>query len=320
MKRFLSILICVLALNSCDDGNLTLEDINFEDVPTQSCGSNNIIFKLKNNESLLLEIPKESFKNETTEPGNPTLIDIDNSKKRVIYRGYNGVVTSDNICNTIPPALPNVTDQWTATSGKIQIITTTITENGSIPGSTKITGYNHNITFTNITFAKTNGNQVYETFPFGDYITTATTLPFGFDKNVEQCPDLKQIHNYNSSEALTIDNIDPSLIVNVETPLNTPRTGIIGSNTNKLTYRLYSGVLKPDYFCNTTTPALPTVSEEWNGVNGVAGSSGIIEVTTTKSGTTAYKHTIVLKNVTLKKGSSSFKLGDNYIYGDLLTN
>ena len=321
MKRVFGLLVFVLLINGCDDGNLTLETIDFANVATQSCTDNNILYKLKEKEALLLEIPKTTFVNEPTVPGTPTIVEIDNSTNRVVYRFYNGKVATDNICNTIPPALPNVTDQWTATSGKIQIITTTITEPGSVTGSTRITGYNHNIAFNNITFAKTSGTQVYETFPFGDYITPATPLTFGFDKVVEQCPSSKQIYNYTSSEALTIDNIDPALIVNTETPLNTPRTGLIGSVKNKLTYRLYSnGVLTPSYFCTTTVPILPSISEEWNAVNGVSGVSGIIEVTTVKSGTSAYLHTIVIKNATLKKDNSSFKLGDSYIYGDLLTN
>jgi len=320
MKRFLGVLACVFALNSCDDGDLTLETIDFEDATTQSCSTNDIIYKLKEKEALLLEIPESSFENEPTDPDTPTIIDIDNSTYRVVYRFYDGTVAADNICNTIPPALPYVTDQWTATSGKIQIITTAVKTTNTTENSTRISGYNHNIVFKNITFAKTNGTQVYETFPFGDYITPTTPLPFDFDKVAEQCSNSKQIYNYTSSEALTIDNIDPALIVNSETPLNTPRTGLIGSVTNKLTYRLYSnGVLTPDYFCTTTVPVLPSISEEWNAVNGVAGVSGIIEVTTIKSGTTAYKHTIVIKNATLKKGNSDFRLGDSYIYGEFLT-
>jgi PBP1b-binding outer membrane lipoprotein LpoB len=320
MKRVFSLLVFVLLLNGCDDGNLTLETIDFEDAPTLSCNNNNIIYKLKEKEALLLEIPNTIFENEPTVPGTPTVIDIDNSTYRVVYRFYNGTVAADNICNTIAPATPIVTDQWTVTSGKIEITTTTITTTGSIPGSTKITGYNHHIVFKNITFDKGNGTQVYETFPFGDYITSTATLTFGFDKNVEQCPVSKDVYNYTSSEALTLENLDATLIVNAETPLNTPRTALIGSAKNKLTYRLYSnGVLTPSYFCNLITPPLPTISEEWNGVNGVSGVSGIIEVTTIKSGTTAFKHNIVIKNATLMKGNSSFKLGDNYIYGELIT-
>ncbi|QBN18200.1 hypothetical protein [Flavobacterium nackdongense] len=322
MKRVFSLLIFALFLNGCDDGNLTLETIDFEDAPTQSCGSNDIIYKLKEKEALLLEIPNSTFVNEPTDPSSPIVIDIDNSTNRVVYRFYDGTVSADNICNTIPPAKPYITDQWTATSGKIEITTTTVTSAGSIPGSTVITGYKHRIVFKNITFLKTNGTQVYETFVFGDYVTPATPLPFGFDKTLEQCSNTttKQVYNYTSGESLTLDKLEPSLISNVETPVNSPRTALIGAAKNQLVYRLYSnGVLTPSYFCNLIQPALPTVSEEWNGVNGIDNVSGIIEVTTIKSGTTAFKHTIVIKNATLKKGNSSFKLGDVFTYGELIT-
>jgi hypothetical protein len=98
------------------------------------------------------------------------------------------------------------------------------------------------------------------------------------------------------------------------TTLNSPRTGIIGTTSNKLTYRLFTGApLTGDYFCGATTPATPNKSamdcREWTAV------SGIIEVTTTTN--TAFKHTIVQKN--FKGGNSTFLLGDNYVYGDLLT-
>ena len=200
-------------------------------------------------------------------------------------------------------------------NSKPNIVKTT----NALDNSTRITAYNHNIAFKNITFIKSNGTQVYETFPFGDYVTTANSLPFGFDKILEQCSSSKQIYNYTSSEALTLD-IDPALIVNAVTPLNTPRTGLIGTSTNKLTYRLYSnGVLTPSYFCTIPVPSIPTVSEEWNGMAGVSTISGIIEVTTTTNGPNSFKHTIVLKKASLQKGNSNFSLGDTYLYGDLLT-
>ena len=317
MKRVASLLVLLLLLNGCDDGDLIQEDIDFEDVATQSCSTNDIIFKLKDKESLLLEIPESTFPSEPTPEGEPIILDI-NTTNRVIYRFYNGTVSTDNICETIPPALPAVTDQWTATDGKIQIITTTVKTTDATTGRTKITGYNHNIVFKNITFQKQNGTQVYETFPFGDYVTSASDLPFGFDELVEQCSTSKQIYNYISNESLTLDGIDPNLIKNEITPLNTPRTGLIGTSVNKLVYRLYSGLLTPEYFCNAETPTLPLVSEEWIAAEGVTNVSGIIEVTTTNVLDT-YTHHIVLKKVTFVKGNSNFTLGDSYIYGDLTT-
>jgi hypothetical protein len=70
-----------------------------------------------------------------------------------------------------------------------------------------------------------------------------------------------------SSEALILD-IEPNLIVNEATPLNTPRTGLIGETKNKLTY--YFWFIIDDYFCKTTYPATPAITEEWIGVTGVA--------------------------------------------------
>lgn len=317
MKRVLSLLVFIVLLNGCDDGNLVQEDINFEDVSTQSCSTNDIIYKLKEKEALLLEIPETTFKNEPT-GDTPINLNIGSTTNRVVYRFYDGTVSTDNICETITPATPYITDQWTATDGKIQIVTTTIKTTNNTTNSTKITGYNHNIVFKNITFSKENGTQVYETFPFGDYITSATNLPFLFDETLEKCTTSNQIYNYTSSEALML-NIDPNLILNEATPLNTPRTGIIGTTQNILTYRLFSGLLTGDYFCNSTTPTTPAINQEWNGVAGVTGTSGIIEVTTTTNGPGSFKHTIILKKVSLKKGNSDFTLGDSFVYGELFT-
>ncbi|MFV8370627.1 hypothetical protein [Flavobacterium sp. LB2R40] len=312
MKKILGLLFFTLLLNGCDDGDLIQEDINFENVSTQNCNTNNIIYKLKDSEALIFEangvvLPTETIAQE---------INI-SSSNRVIYRFYNGPVTTATICESIPPATPIVTGQWSATGGKIIINTTAVKTTNETDNSTKITGYNHNITFKNITFDKGNGTQVYETFPFGDYLIPATPLPFSFNKTLEQCSGSKQLYDYNSSEALILD-VDATLIVNQATPLNTPRTGLISDTKNKLTYRLFSGLLTDAYFCNTTFPTTPVITEEWIGVAGVANSSGLIEVTTTAFGN-GFKHTVVLKKVKMRKGNSDFNLGDNYIYGDLLT-
>lgn len=315
MKRVLSLLFFVMLLNGCDDGNLVLETINFDNVSTLSCSTNNIIYKLKEKEALLLEIPKTNFVNEPTLVDVPTEVAIGGSI-RVVYRFYNGTVANDNICETIPPATPTVTDQWTATEGTIQIITTAIKTPNATTNATTITGYNHNIVFKNITFTKSNGTTIkYETFAFGDYVTTAIPLSFSFDKTLDQCSTSKQIYNFTDSEALTLD-IDPLLLSTAV--INVPKTGLISATKNKLRYRLFSGLLKGTYFCQTTEPATPIVSEEWDALAGVQDVSGIVEVTKTTDVPGIFKYTIILKKVTFKKGNSDFLLGDSYEYGVLL--
>lgn len=315
MKRFLGILFLVVMISGCDDGDLFLEDINFDKATVATCANNDIIYKLNEKEALLLELPGFIFPSET----KTQEVTIGGSN-RVVYRFFNGTVKADNICETIPPATPIVVDQWTAAAGgKIVITSTPIKTTDATNNSTKITGYNHYIVLKNITFQKTNGTQVYDEFIFGDYTTTVTSIPFAFTKTLGQCATSKQVYNFINGEALTLNNIEDGLIKNEVTALNTPRTALIGSTTNSLIYRSYTGLLTESYFCTTPTPATPTLFQEWKAASGVANTEGIIEVTTTTFGT-GFKHTIVLKKVKMIRGGDNFSLGDNYIYGELITN
>lgn len=56
MKRILSLLAFTLLLNSCDDGNLTQENISFDTVSVQKCATNQLLYKLKDNEALILKL------------------------------------------------------------------------------------------------------------------------------------------------------------------------------------------------------------------------------------------------------------------------
>lgn len=313
MKRIIGLMALVLMLNACDDGDLTVETISFEDVTAQKCSLNNVIYKIKGNEALFLEIPESYFVNDPTLPNTPRQLTISSSNK-VIYRSYNGSVATDNVCATIPATTPVAVEEWTATSGIIQITTTPIVVANTTLTSgnaTKITGYNHYIVLKNVTFSKPTGIQLYETFVFGYYKTNASNLPFAFDDLVDKCTSSNLVYNFSGSECLLL-NIDPSFF---PAAVGT-QSGLI-SATNKVTYKLFTSGLNDGYFCADPTPTTPVLAEEWNAVDGVTGVSGIIEVSTTTFGT-GFQHTIHLKKVTFKKGNSTFYLGDDYLYGSFI--
>jgi hypothetical protein len=310
MKRFLGILVCVFVFSGCDDGDLIVDTINFDEVQTSTCSDNNLLFKLKESESLILNIPENSFTQDATI--NPTKLTI-NTTNQVVYNFYDGKVETKKICDLIDPGIPNVNTQWNATSGIIEITTEVQKTFDEIKKSSQITGYKNVIVFRNITFTKKDGTtQFYDEFPFGDYLQPKTKLPFAFKQVLHKCNN-DLVYNFTDNESLTL-NIDPTLIENVPTALDQPRTGVIGLDKNKLVYRFYEGLLLENYFCQSTDPETPIVIEEWLGKAG-----GIIEVTTTSSGVNSFKHTIVLKNVSLVKGNSDFQLGSDYKYGDLTT-
>lgn len=310
-------------LNGCDDGDLTIETIDFTNVQAGSCGET--IYKLNGNEVLYIKIPESlnAFPNNVTPLDTPTTIAIGGTVS-VTYRAYNGAVTAANLCNTPAPISPIATEEWIATSGTIQIATIAVYSSpDTTTGATKILKYIHNIVFKNIVFSKPSGTQVYETFPFGEYSTTATTLPMNFDPDdIQICPSNQLLYNArtNGIEGLYIQNFDATLLD--ITNLGVAKTGLISSTTNKLVYRLFETALttsNQDYFCSAILPTSPAINEEWFAKDGVADVSGIIEVVSTTNSPGVYLHTITLKAVTFQKDNNTFYLGDSILLGNLLT-
>lgn len=125
-----------------------------------------------------------------------------------------------------------------------------------------------------------------------------------------------------NNEALVLQT-PISTFANVVTAANTPRTVVV-SSTNKVIYRLFDSIISSSYFCASFPPASPNVSDEWNAFAGVAGTSGIIEVTTTKilnpttQVLTGYNHYVVFKNITFSNGVNSFTY-EQYVFGNFVT-
>jgi hypothetical protein len=317
MKKILGLLVIVMVLNGCDDGELTIENIDFSDVTASDC--ENIIYKLKNTEALFFEVenPATLFANDATLEGAPRTVDVDDDN-RIFYRAYSGEITSENICGSILPATPSVIEEWTFTGGQIQVTTIPIIEdNAALPGGEKITQYRHHIIFAGVTKNTPSGSELMD-LDFGFLNTTPETLSFSFGETLNKCSTSNVITSINGSAAITLD-IDPALIASAETPIGVPNIGFLGTTTNKLKYSLFQTAVAQAYFCEATTPTTPVLKEQWIGDAGVD-VSGIIEVTTTSSVPGVFEHEIHLKNVTFRKGNSAFKLADDYTLGILTTN
>ncbi len=110
---------------------------------------------------------------------------------------------------------------------------------------------------------------------------------------------------------------------NTVTPANSPRTLVINS-TNQVIYRSFISIISTSYFCSTLPPATPSVTEELYASDGIAGTSGLIQVTTTQilnpttNAVTGYNHYVVFKNITFSNGVNSFTY-ENYVYGNFVT-
>jgi len=313
---------CLVALFSgCDDGKLDVKSIDFTSVSIQSCSTNNLLYKNNGTELLILDIPLTTFKNDATIENNPIVLNLSNTN-RVIYRAYNGAVSSSNICPILPSTTPQVQQEWVATNGVVLITSSPIKTFNSTTNATRITGYKHNIVFRNLSWNTPNGQVVWAyDYPFGDYQINVSqpTLDFGASQSLSKIACDQRVFACNGGESMELKLANATAaFASVVTPIGSPR--VIGlDDNNKVTYRNYiNGLINPDYYC-AISPTTPTINEMWIGQNGVSTISGWIEVETIVTGAN-FKHTVTLCKLTFQKGNSTFYLADRFLLGTLLTN
>jgi len=171
MKKLFVLLSFVFMLNSCDDGDITLESFNFSSQPILKCNDDTkpFLYKINNNELLLLNVSAEIYSVDTTAvTAFPYIHSYPiNSTTSVAYRLYSDTVPSTFICNSIAPATPVVTNEWNATGGTIEV---TSIERFDTDGTTLI-GYTHTIKLLNINFSNISNSFSFEEYLFGNYQT-----------------------------------------------------------------------------------------------------------------------------------------------------
>lgn len=315
MKKYACLLLFAIMLNGCDDGDLTPEIIDFDEVTPQSCDTetNELIYKLKTQEAFILQLEEGTLDNVV---GEKTITISEDGLPQLVYRTFDGVISSANICDAIRPSSPNIIRDSKAKGGTITITTTPDESEPASDGSTSIKGFNHLIYMNNISYDIVGGVQVDpRSFSFGTLNTTTYTSPVvSFTAtNAESCDDT-QLYNWSANTSMIITALDPTLIQNIET--SEPRTSTITATQNKIVFNTYkTASITAAYFCKSPRPTTPEIDETWNAV-----INGTIEVETTKLDNTTYKHIITLKNVELmNSGGLKFKLASTFVFGEITT-
>lgn len=325
MKRIFAFILLVVAFSSCDDGDLTQVTFEFDDTLAGKCGSGTpdfFIYKIQDNRALIIQLPEANFPNRVSADltTQPEILNIEDEKIRLIYREYSDKITGAMLCSTIPVSDPVVIQEREATKGKIQITTTAIKSEPDANGATKIIAYLHTLIFTDLVFELEDGtNQINESFSQVSYQTDAVPFAnFAGLTNLFSCPDnTNKLFKYNPTQALVLNLSDDDVAVLFSSDAG-PKTRLI-SDTNNLSHLFFNTQmtsLANNYFCTDPTPTTPPITEEYIAANGVAGQTGIIEVTTLASDN-GFKHTIVFKKVRLVKGSLKVEMGDQFTFGEI---
>lgn len=151
----------------CNDGDLAIEKISFDNSDVLSCSRNvsaNFLFKYNNSQALILTLPNNVLKNEENTVKGSISTDY-----KLFYRTFNTSVNNAYFCGDYPPASPSVVSQIEATGGDITIATKPIYDEKT----KELLRYDHIISIKNLVLMNSEGVKIIDSdFNFGTYQTT----------------------------------------------------------------------------------------------------------------------------------------------------
>lgn len=156
MKRVF-FLCCLLIFNSCSDGDLRIDVIDFEDVSLQFCESettinSSVFFKINDNETLILELQSGLLQNQAT---TDTIRSAIPSQSTLTYRIFKDEVSKNYFCDAIPPANPTVLDEVLAATGEVLITT--------VQSASDTTLYEHTLRLSGVSLVNEQGERITST-------------------------------------------------------------------------------------------------------------------------------------------------------------
>jgi len=134
MKKIL-LLFSLIALNSCDDGDIIVSSFDFSEQDVDYCSTvddtesetvNYIFYKINSDTNEAIAFRISTDEPILTELSNETAYTFNlgsSSDTFVSYRIFNNPVTSDYFCNEVPPSQPSVTEEYISAEGTVTIVT-----------------------------------------------------------------------------------------------------------------------------------------------------------------------------------------------------
>src|SRR5690606_16876562 len=103
----LAVFSFLFLLISCDDEDLQIETIDFDNSALQYCGTATILttvyFKINQDETLILNLQSGIIKNEVSDG---VVVSSVPGQSQITYRIFSDNVTTNYFCDAIPPITP----------------------------------------------------------------------------------------------------------------------------------------------------------------------------------------------------------------------
>ena len=306
MRKIWFFCFCLLML-SCDDGDLQIEEVDFEASTIEFCDIDTtiedelditLLFKIQDDEALILTLEEGLLENETSEINSITS-EIP-GESQLTYRFFSDAITSSYFCDDIPPSTPTVLEEIDATGGTL-IINTFV----SVASETTKT-YRHDIQFQQVSLTNSLGERLTDTagFNYGNVSSTTDNSPELLFANysdiaVTACEtnfveNQVRLYKLNSDELIFID-LPESLFLNEVTA--SPREidlATLGSFNNYI----FDTLVDASFVCTTANLDDDSIVGEY------VSTSGTVSVTTVENPAdeedfVTYTHTITVNNLNL---------------------
>ncbi len=136
MQKILYILCFFTLITACNDGDIMDVELDFDEELTlcELSTTEYLVYKIKSDpyESLSLIFPRNATTNAMFSPAttpHATEFNINNSSVKFNYRTYDGN-PANLLCQLVPDPNTNITNDYFATSGIVQVITTFYDDDG----------------------------------------------------------------------------------------------------------------------------------------------------------------------------------------------
>lgn len=165
-KVLLLVILCLIY--SCDDGDLLIETIDFNDASINFCESttttsSTLFFKLNTSDALVLQLQSGLLVNEAS---TDTIRSAVPGQSQVIYRTFSEDVDKNYFCDVVPPLTPIVTDEYEGQGGEVLITT--------IQSQSDTTVYEHKIELSEISLVNAAGLRITD-LRINEFGTITTT-------------------------------------------------------------------------------------------------------------------------------------------------
>ncbi|MGC1514870.1 MAG: hypothetical protein WA810_04785 [Maribacter sp.] len=314
MKKYVLLSFLGLLIG-CDDGDILIENVDFDEVSLEVCAStpaerlaNTFFFKIQDDEALLLTMAANQIRNATSLDRSLTTTITASGAPQLIYRLYTGSITRSFFCDVIQPVSPTVAQESVAAGGNI-----TVTSLVSTVSRTNKT-YAHTIEINDLSLTNEIGERLTDrpTLDFGNFTTdTATSalleVPFSNYSTIllAACEpaisaDRTTLYKINNDEFISLE-LPNSLIENMATG-DTPRV------TDFETEIIFKNTILNQLATNGLVCAANMDATTLKG--SFSSSEGTISVSTAASvpdanGVITYTHSILLTDVILSFSSAT---------------